>query len=85
MKPSALILDEPTRGVDVGAKEEIYAIVRQLAADGAGVLLISSEIEEVLMISDRVVVMREGKVTFNSPNKNLDSHILLSAAMGEAA
>jgi ribose transport system ATP-binding protein len=85
LDPTVLILDEPTRGVDVGAKEDIYAIIRRLAADGAGVLVISSEIEEVLMIADRVIVMREGVVTLDAPNDGLDRHTLLSKAMGEAA
>lgn len=85
LNPSVLILDEPTRGVDVGAKEDIYALIRTLASEGAGVLVISSEIEEVLMISDRVVVMREGSVTLDANTTKLDRHALLSAAMGEAA
>lgn len=85
LSPAVLILDEPTRGVDVGAKEDIYAVVRELADAGTGVVVISSEIEEVLMISDRIIVMREGAITFDAPNRNLDSHILLSAAMGEPA
>jgi ribose transport system ATP-binding protein len=85
LKPAALILDEPTRGVDVGAKEDIYTVIRELADAGTGILVISSEIEEVLMISDRIIVMREGAITFDAPNRNLDSHVLLSAAMGEPA
>lgn len=85
MRPSVLILDEPTRGVDVGAREDIYAIIRRLADEGAAVLVISSEIEEVLMIGDRVVVMREGAVTLDAPNHDLDSGALLSAAMGATA
>ncbi|MFD1722262.1 sugar ABC transporter ATP-binding protein [Amnibacterium endophyticum] len=58
--PRVLILDEPTRGVDVGAKAEIYALIRRIAADGVAVLVISSELTEVLGIADRIVVMREG-------------------------
>jgi ribose transport system ATP-binding protein len=85
LNPAALILDEPTRGVDVGAKEDIYTVIRELADAGTGILVISSEIEEVLMISDRIIVMREGAITFDAPNHNLDSHMLLSAAMGEPA
>lgn len=85
LRPEVLILDEPTRGVDIGARADIYAIIRRLADEGAAVLAISSEIEEVLMISDRVVVMREGAVTLDSPNRDLDSRTLLSAAMGETA
>ena len=55
--PKVLILDEPTRGVDVGAKEEIYHIIRRLTAGGAAILLISSEIEELLGLADRIVVL----------------------------
>ena len=61
-RPRVLILDEPTRGVDVGAKAEIYRLVREIAADGVAVLVISSELPEVLGLSDRVLVMREGRV-----------------------
>jgi ABC-type sugar transport system ATPase subunit len=57
-----LILDEPTRGVDVGAKAEIHALIDALAADGAGILLISSELPEVLNLSTRIIVMREGRI-----------------------
>lgn len=63
MAPRVLILDEPTRGIDVGAKHEIYALIRGLAARGSAVLMISSEMEEVLHVSDRVAVMHEGRVT----------------------
>ena len=55
-------MDEPTRGVDVGAKFEIYTIINQLVADGKGVLLISSELPEVLGMSDRIYVMNEGQI-----------------------
>jgi len=58
-----LIFDEPTRGIDVGAKSEIYALIRKLAADGVSVIVISSEMEEVLGISDRIAVMHEGRLT----------------------
>jgi ribose transport system ATP-binding protein len=60
-EPKVLILDEPTRGVDIGAKSEIYRIIDQLAQSGAAVLVISSELPEVVGIADRVVVMREGE------------------------
>jgi inositol transport system ATP-binding protein len=62
-RPRILILDEPTRGVDVGAKAEIHRLITQLARQGAAVLMISSELPEVLGMSDRVMVMHEGRVT----------------------
>ena len=61
--PRVLIFDEPTRGIDVGAKAEIYQIIRNLAAEGVSVIVISSEMEEVLGISDRIAVMHEGRLT----------------------
>ena len=61
--PRVLIFDEPTRGIDVGAKAEIYELIRKLAAEGVSVIVISSEMEEVLGISDRIAVMHEGKLT----------------------
>jgi inositol transport system ATP-binding protein len=60
--PRILILDEPTRGVDVGAKAEIHRLISALAAGGAAVIMISSEMPEILGMSDRIVVMREGRV-----------------------
>jgi ribose transport system ATP-binding protein len=63
MNPKVLILDEPTRGIDVGAKAEIYKLMRTLAENGAVILMISSDMEEVLHVSDRVAVMHEGKIT----------------------
>ena len=63
MKPRVMILDEPTRGIDVGAKAEIYRLMRALADQGAVILMISSDMEEVLNISDRVAVMHEGEIT----------------------
>ena len=63
MDPSVLLLDEPTRGVDVGSKEEIYRLIEQLAARGVAVLFVSSEMEEILGLSDRVLVMHQGSIT----------------------
>src|SRR5262249_11909199 len=61
-KPKVLIMDEPTRGVDVGAKAEIHRLISELAARGMAILLISSELPEILGMSDRILVMREGRV-----------------------
>jgi ABC-type sugar transport system ATPase subunit len=61
--PNVLILDEPTRGVDVGARAEIYNLINDLAGAGLGILMISSDLEEVLGMSDRILVMREGRVS----------------------
>ena len=63
LDPRVLIFDEPTRGIDVGAKAEIYELMRQLAKSGVAILMISSDMEEVLNISDRVAVMHEGRLT----------------------
>jgi ribose transport system ATP-binding protein len=62
LKPRVLLLDEPTRGVDVGAKAEIYALMSDLARQGVGILMVSSELPEVLGMSDRILVVREGAI-----------------------
>ncbi|MEO0012025.1 MAG: hypothetical protein RLZZ535_414, partial [Cyanobacteriota bacterium] len=62
IKPKVLMLDEPTRGVDIGAKSEIYRIISDLAAQGVAILMVSSELAEVIGMSDRVLVMREGEL-----------------------
>ena len=76
-RPELLILDEPTRGIDVGAKYEIYLIVRRLAAEGACVLLISSELPEILGMCDRVYAMCEGRVTGQVPRADADQERLM--------
>jgi ribose transport system ATP-binding protein len=63
LEPKVLIFDEPTRGIDVGAKAEIYELMRNLAESGVAIIMIGSDMEEVLQISDRVAVMHEGRVT----------------------
>ena len=62
IQPKVLILDEPTRGIDVGAKREIYQIMNELTAQGVGILMISSELPEVLGMADRIIVVREGRI-----------------------
>ena len=76
-----LLLDEPTRGVDVGARAELYQVIRGLAAQGVGVLLVSSEVPEVLGLADRVVVMREGRVVRQAPAEQLDEDTVLDLVM----
>lgn len=80
-EPRVLILDEPTRGIDVGAKFEIYQLIHQLADRGAGVLLISSEIEELMGLCDRILVMRQGAIAGEFPREQFDREKLLAAAL----
>ncbi len=81
-KPKLLILDEPTQGVDVGAKSEIHKIIRGLAKDGLAVLMISSDLPEVLGMSDRIAVMRGGKLVEIIAHENADAHSVMAAALG---
>jgi ribose transport system ATP-binding protein len=76
-----LLLDEPTRGVDVGARSEIYALVRALADRGVGVVVVSSEIPEVLGLADRVLVVADGRVVAEAPAAELDEHRVLDLVM----
>ena len=81
-----LLLDEPTRGVDVGARTEIYALVRSLADSGVAVVVVSSEVEEVLGLADRVLVVREGRVVHEGPASEIDESRVLDLVMeGKAA
>lgn len=82
MNPRILILDEPTRGVDVGAKKEIYDIINELAAQGVAIVMVSSELPEVLGMSDRVMVIHEGKVQAILENDGLDQETIMRAATG---
>jgi rhamnose transport system ATP-binding protein len=81
-KPKLLILDEPTQGVDVGAKSEIHKIIRALAKDGLAVLMISSDLPEVLGMSDRIAVMRGGTLAAMLPG-GADAHTVMAAALGQ--
>jgi rhamnose transport system ATP-binding protein len=81
-KPKVLILDEPTQGVDVGAKSEIYKIIRHLAAEGLAVLMISSDLPEVLGMSDRILVMRGGTIVAEFPHGPV-AHEVMAAALGQ--
>jgi D-xylose transport system ATP-binding protein len=82
-RPQVLILDEPTRGVDVGAKYEIYKLMFELAAQGVAILMVSSELQEVLGISDRVLVMGEGRLRGNFINDGLTQEQVLAAALDQ--
>jgi D-xylose transport system ATP-binding protein len=84
-RPKILILDEPTRGVDVGAKFEIYQLMLDLAKEGMSIIMVSSELAEVLGISDRVLVVFEGKLRGNFVNDNLSQETVLAAALGQNA
>ncbi len=81
--PSVLILDEPTRGVDVGSKAEVHTIIGQLAAEGIGVIVISSDLPEVLVLSDRVLVMREGRQMAILDRAEANEETVMTAAMGQ--
>ncbi len=83
MRPRALIFDEPTRGVDVGAKGEIYALMRGLADRGVAVLMISSDMEEVIGVSDRVAVMHEGRIAGMLERAEVDEPNILRLATGQ--
>ena len=83
--PKVLILDEPTRGVDVGAKFEIYKLMLELAAQGISIIMVSSELAEVLGVSDRVLVMGEGKLRGDFVNQGLTQETVLAAALGQPA
>jgi ribose transport system ATP-binding protein len=81
-----LLLDEPTRGVDVGARAEIYGLIADLAAQGAAVVVVSSDIPEVIGLADRVLVISEGRVVHDGPASGIDEHRVLDLVMeGSAA
>lgn len=79
--PDILILDEPTRGIDVGAKYEIYTIINRLASEGKGIILISSELPEILGVCDRVYVMREGKIVGEVPASDASQELIMKYIM----
>jgi ABC-type sugar transport system ATPase subunit len=76
------ILDEPTRGIDVGSKQELYSLIRRLASDGVAVLLISSDLQEVLALSDRVLVMRQGRIAGEFARSAATADAVMSCAVG---
>jgi ABC-type sugar transport system ATPase subunit len=80
LKPKLLILDEPTRGVDIGAKQELYATIENLTKEGIAILLISSDMEELLRLADNILVLREGFVTARLTRQNATENAILEAA-----
>ncbi|MFO0914715.1 MAG: sugar ABC transporter ATP-binding protein [Pirellulales bacterium] len=84
-QPKVLILDEPTRGVDVGAKYDIYVLINQLASNGSGVILISSEIEELMGLSDRLLIMSGGEIRGKFDRHEFDQHQILRACLDAAS
>ncbi len=82
-KPSVLIVDEPTRGIDVGTKAEVHNLLTELARGGVGILMISSELPEVLGVSDRILVMREGALVAEFSHADASEEQVMSAAMGQ--
>jgi ABC-type sugar transport system ATPase subunit len=83
LRPKIMILDEPTRGIDVGAKAEIHGLMDQMAREGMAILMISSDLPEVLGVSDRIVVMREGRIVGELSREEATADRVLALAMGE--
>ncbi len=84
LKPRVLLLDEPTRGIDVGAKREMYRLMEQLAADGVAILFASSELEEILGMADRALVMHEGRLAGELNRNQLSEEAIMQLATGSA-
>src|SRR5205814_1079943 len=80
-QPKVLILDEPTRGIDVGAKAEVHKVITQLADQGVAIILISSELPEILHLCDRILVMHEGRLTADLPRAQASEEAIMRAAI----
>ncbi|MDQ1606616.1 MAG: ribose transport system ATP-binding protein, partial [Microbacteriaceae bacterium] len=78
--PRVILLDEPTRGIDVGAKHALYTIIRELAASGLAILMVSSELQELIGMSDRILVMHEGRLVDELPAGSSEERILRAAS-----
>ena len=81
--PAVLIVDEPTRGIDIATKAEVHRLLVQLAAEGVAILVISSELPEVLHIGDRILVMREGRLTAELRHEDATEEKIMAAATGQ--
>jgi ribose transport system ATP-binding protein len=79
--PKVLMLDEPTRGIDINAKNEIYRLIMELASEGLAIIVVSSELPEILAISDRILVMSEGCITAEIPASEATEDCILKAAI----
>lgn len=77
-----MVFDEPTRGVDIGAKQQIYEVIARLAEAGKGVVVISSEMQEIVGLADRVLVMRQGRITGELRNGEISEQAIIRFAMG---
>jgi ribose transport system ATP-binding protein len=82
LKPKVLLLDEPTRGIDIGAKEEIYLLMEKFAREGMAVLFVSSEMEEIMGMADRTLVMHEGRITGELAREGFSEEAIMELATG---
>ncbi|MCL1415401.1 ATP-binding cassette domain-containing protein, partial [Escherichia coli] len=82
LSPEVLIIDEPTRGIDVGAKKEIYELLNELKASGKAIIMISSDLPEVLGISDRIMVMSEGRISGELNRDEANQESIMKLAVG---
>jgi ABC-type sugar transport system ATPase subunit len=83
ISPKILILDEPTRGIDVKTKKEIYMLMSNLANQGVAIIMISSELPEIIGMSDRIIVMHEGRIKGAMPGKNATQEAIMKMALRE--
>jgi ribose transport system ATP-binding protein len=83
-RPRVLLLDEPTRGIDVGAKADIYELMREWTGKGISILLTTSEMDELLTLSDRILVLHRGRIAATFSRENATRDAVLAAAMGLA-
>ena len=82
MEPNILIMDEPTRGIDIGAKSEIYNLMRKMTEQGMSIIMISSEMAEVMQVSDRILVMHEGSISGELTAEEVTRNNIMQAAFG---
>jgi ribose transport system ATP-binding protein len=82
-KPIILMLDEPTRGIDINAKNEIYKLILELANSGLGIIMVSSELPEILAVSNRILVMCEGNITAEMQANDASEDIIMKAAINK--